>query len=116
MKYSYNESIDLARRNGFQVAYSNQAFELWLLLHFDYISGPLHCNQYTARLTELLGFPYSKHANTARLLFRALFDRQPQAIQNAQRLYEQFEEPRNAALEESSTTVHKLVKDLRRFI
>ena len=48
---TFNESIDLARRNGFQVAYSNQAFELWFLLHFDYISGPLHRNHYAARLT-----------------------------------------------------------------
>lgn len=32
----FNAAIDQARAKGLQVAYSNQAFELWYLLHFCY--------------------------------------------------------------------------------
>lgn len=32
---NFNESIDLAIRKGFNVAWSNDAFELWILLHFE---------------------------------------------------------------------------------
>ena len=31
----FNQAIKYAEKNGFQVAYSNQAFEYWFLLHFN---------------------------------------------------------------------------------
>ena len=37
----FNQAITLARKNGFRVAYSNQAFEYWFLLHFNLYRGPL---------------------------------------------------------------------------
>lgn len=115
----FNAAIALAESKGFQTAYSNQAFELWFLLHFDYVSGPMHRNQYSDRLKVLLGFPYSKHIDTARLMFRILLDRQSLAIENAKRLYNQYDKGsgyRNPAEEESSTTVYQLVEKLRSFM
>ncbi|WP_420151372.1 RloB family protein [Spirosoma sp.] len=114
----FNSAIALAESKGFQVAYSNQAFEIWFILHFDYVSGPMHRNQYSDRLKVLLGFPYSKHTDTARLMFRVLLDRQSLAIENAKRLYNQYDngpDYRNPAEEESSTTVYQLVEKLRSF-
>ena len=32
---NFNDAVTLAEREGFGVAYSNQAFEYWLILHFD---------------------------------------------------------------------------------
>jgi hypothetical protein len=115
----FNAAITLAESKGFQVAYSNQAFELWFLLHFDYVSGPMHRNQYSDRLRILLGFTYTKHIDTARLMFRVLLDRQLIAIENAKRLYNQYDNGfgyRNPAEEESSTTVYQLVEKLRSFM
>lgn len=115
----FNAAIALAESKGFQVAYSNQAFELWFLLHFDYVSGPLHRNQYADRLKVLIGFPYGKQKETARLMFQVLFDRQQLAIENARRLYTQFADEHNQhnpAEEESSTTVFQLVENLRSFM
>lgn len=117
---TFNDAIAIAEVGGFRVAYSNQAFELWYLLHFDYVSGPLHRSQYADRLSRLLGFPYSKQDEVARLLFRRLYDRQSIALENARRLLKQHagdgSMPRNPATEESSTTVHKLVEMLRSFM
>ena len=42
----FDEAIELAKKNGFEVAYSNQAFELWFLLHFKKYSGKLHRREY----------------------------------------------------------------------
>lgn len=35
----FNSAILSARQNGFEVAYSNQAFEFWFLLHFNLYQG-----------------------------------------------------------------------------
>jgi hypothetical protein len=32
---NFNNAIQLAEQNGFRVAYSNQAFEYWLILHIE---------------------------------------------------------------------------------
>lgn len=117
---TFSAAISLAEANGFRVAYSNQAFELWFILHFHYVSGPLHRNLYVDRLNKLLPFPYSKQATVARQLYQVLHARQVVAIENARRLYESYAVamkggPRNPALEESSTTVHELVELLRSF-
>ena len=115
---AFNEAIALAEENGFRVAYSNQAFELWFVLHFEYISRPMHRRQHTERLTALLGFPYEKDKETTRRICRVLLNQQEQAIGHAQRLLSQYRnnDPRNPATEESSTTVHQLVEELRRFL
>jgi hypothetical protein len=116
---TFNNAIKIAQSNNFQVAYSNQAFELWFLLHYDYVSGPLHRNQYANRLGDFVGFPYSKHRDTAPIMFRVLLERQQIAIENARRLYAQYDNGsgyRNPAEEESSTTVYQLVEKLRSFM
>ena len=41
----FQGAIDLARRHGFHTAYTNQAFELWYLLHYDYHTSALSRNQ-----------------------------------------------------------------------
>lgn len=56
----FNEAITLAEKNGFKVAYSNQAFEYWFLLHFNLYKGALHRNSYADMLSRLSGIPYSK--------------------------------------------------------
>lgn len=49
--HDFNEAIRLAESNGFQVAYSNQAFEYWFLLHFNMYRGYIHRNDYEQMLT-----------------------------------------------------------------
>lgn len=56
----FNQAIALAERNGFRVAYSNQAFEYWFLLHFNLYRGPIHRNSYADMLTSLPALPIQK--------------------------------------------------------
>lgn len=52
----FNRAIGMAEAGGMRVAYSNQAFEYWFLLHYNLVQGPMHRNQYETKLSGLLGF------------------------------------------------------------
>ena len=111
----FNEAITLAEKNGFKVAYSNQAFEYWFLLHFNLYKGALHRNSYADMLSRLLGIPYSKTEGFGAIMYNRLLHLQPQAIKNASAVLADVSHG-NPAMEESSTTVHLLVEELNKFI
>ena len=111
----FNEAIAFAERNGFKVAYSNQAFEYWFLLHFNLYKGALHRSNYPDMLSKLTGIPYSKTEGFGTIMYNRLLHLQPQAIKNAAAVLSEISHG-NPALEESSTTVHLLVKELNKYI
>lgn len=108
----FNNAIILARRNGIQVAYSNEAFEFWYLLHFNYYDTATSRRDCCSRLSQLLGHRYEK--NSEKIYFE-LADRQQTAIRNAEQLLAQYNPP-NPERDNPSTTVHLLVRELNRFI
>ncbi|UCH94027.1 MAG: RloB domain-containing protein, partial [Candidatus Aminicenantes bacterium] len=61
---NFNNAIDLANKKNIKVAYSNEAFELWYLLHFHYYNSGVSRNQYFAMLSKLLNAPYKKNDTT----------------------------------------------------
>ncbi len=105
-----NSAFQQASRLGYRVAFSNQAFELWYLLHFHYFNTAMTRQQYYERLDQLLGFPYRKNHNT---MYDHLLDRQQEAIRNAERLLNQYN-PWQPAHCDPSTTVHWLVEELNK--
>ena len=111
----FNQAIKYAEKNGFQVAYSNQAFEYWFLLHFNLSQGPIHRNQYKNMLEKLIGMPYSKTEGSGAVMYNLLLVRQEQAIKNSETVLAEISHG-NPAEEESSTTVHKLVKELNKYL
>lgn len=111
----FNQAIKYAEKNGFQVAYSNQAFEYWFLLHFNLYQGPIHRNQYKNMLEKLIGMPYIKTEGSGAMMYNLLLVRQGQAIKNSETVLAEISYG-NPAEEESSTTVHKLVKELNKYL
>ncbi len=107
----FNQAIQEAERAGIHVAYSVQAFELWYLLHFDYVDVATPRVDYITRLREKLGWPYAKNEAT---LYRELRPRQEVAMRHAKTLQAQYTS-RNPAEHDPSTTVHLLVAELNRF-
>lgn len=108
----FNSAILTAKHKKIRVAYSNQAFELWYLLHFNFYNTALTRQEYIGRLSKLLGHPYKKNSWQ---IYDELAARQETAIANAERLLAQYDHP-NPAEDDPSTTVHLLVKELRRFM
>jgi len=84
----FNRGLALAQHEGIRVAYSNQAFELWYLLHFDFFNAAVDRIHYHEKLRRLLGHPYQKNSLT---MYEELQARQHTAIRNAQRLLEEYE-------------------------
>ena len=111
----FNQAIKYAEKNGFQVAYSNQAFEYWFLLHFNLYQGLIHRNQYKNMLEKLIGMPYIKTEGSGTMMYNLLLVRQGQAIKNSETVLAEISHG-NPAEEESSTTVHKLVKELNKYL
>jgi hypothetical protein len=105
----FNEAIEQARNAGFQAAYSNEAFELWYVLHFDYMDSAISREQYIDILNEKVG-KYRKNDLT---MYDKLQSHQETALRNARRLMENYS-PHNPAQDNPCTTVHQLVVELNR--
>jgi len=108
---SFNAALMLAKQHKFHVAYSNEAFELWYLLHFHYLESGIQRATYITRLERELHREYFK--NDSRM-YNDLLSRQPDAIRNARRLLAMNSHP-DPARDNPSTTVHLLVEELNKF-
>ncbi len=108
----FNQALALARRKRIKVAYSNQAFELWYVLHFHYCDVAMTSQDYINSLSRELQRTYQK---TDRTLYRELLARQEVAVQNAKRLLTLYNHS-NPVADDPSTTVHLLVQELNLFL
>ena len=112
----FNSAILSARQNGFEVAYSNQAFEFLVLASLQsVIRGLCIVPDMKKMLSTLLGFAYTKKSGVSSKMFNALFLKQEQAINHAKTIMKQFD-GNNPAQQESSTTVYRLVEELNNFL
>ncbi len=105
----FNSAIGKAKAAGFRVAYTNEAFELWYLLHFDDHQSALSRTQYGPLLTQRLGHAYQKNSAA---LYWELENRQAQAVRRAERLLAEYGTAHNPQSDNPCTTVHVLVKEL----
>ncbi|MDS3860372.1 RloB family protein [Thermosynechococcaceae cyanobacterium BACA0444] len=108
----FNNAITNAERSGIKVAYSNEAFELWYVLHFCFLNTGIPRSDYCKKLDKLLEHKYEKNSDT---IYEELFDRQTTAIKDAENLLNQYQPPRPAD-DNPSTTVHLLVQELNKFL
>jgi hypothetical protein len=108
----FNNAIKSAEAQGFKVAYSNEAFELWYVLHFEFLNTGIPRDDYSKKLTNFLEKKYKKNSET---IYDDLFDKQPNAIKNAVKLLNQYD-PHMPAKDNPSTKVHFLVQELNKFV
>ena len=114
----FNEAIRKAKKLGFQCAWSNEAFELWYLLHFAYLDTGIGRNAYVEKLQgffrEKMGdtdFEYKKgNPNIYRLLQK--HGSEDLAISHANKLRASYEGT-DYANHKPCTMVDKLVKELK---
>lgn len=125
----FNSAIQIAVANNFGVAYSNQSFEYWLILHFnDHQGGGMHRDSYNDKINEhLKPFKITYDGNGSKLIEEDFFElldgiddktsrkRAELAIDRAERNYNYFDHT-YPAREESSTTVFRLVRELLKYV
>ena len=141
-EFSVNMDFDLsirtAKNENLNVAWSNDSFELWILLHFEDIDHIMPENQnrehYYARLTEIMkaipepcedlqkilkvaNFEYKRHmkgkVNFRDIVRKEMLPRTRIAMERAEKLYRYFTTPAVTFHEMAPCTViHILVKEL----
>jgi len=108
----FNNAIQNAEHQNFKVAYSNEAFELWYVLHFEFLNTGIPRSDYCKKLNYLLDRKYKKNSEQ---IYDELIEKQAIAIKNAKKLFKQYES-HNPVQDNPSTTVHLLVEELNKFI
>ena len=121
-KEDYENAIKLAESKGIKVAYANDAFELWFLLHYQYFDNKWTRHEYYKRLNELWDCNYDKEGK--RLVFcKQIYSTlqkderasQEKAIERAAKLLEEQEEVRLSD-KNPATSIHLLVEELNKHI
>ncbi len=121
----FNDAFKIAEQENIKIAYSNEAFELWLLLHITYIeeSKPLSRSEIYAKLQSQIRkstekyndyeYDHYKPNNIVEIINE--IGNEEQAIQKASKLldYHKAKKPIEA---NPSTKVHVLIKELRDWI
>lgn len=125
----FNNAIVMAEANQFGVAYSNQSFEYWIILHLDdHQGGGMHRSDYNSKINKLLK-PYklTYDGMGSKIITEEIFElldgidektgreRKQLAIDRAERNYQHFDHS-SPASEESSTTVFRLVAELLKYV
>lgn len=104
----FENAIHQAHSEGMRVAYSNQAFELWYVLHFEYLHSAINRQTYMEKLDGHLNFKYRKNDPN---IYQILLCKRESAIRNAQRLINEYG-PSHPGIDDPSTRVHELVISL----
>lgn len=137
----FDKAIQAAKNSGFEIAYSNQAFEYWLLLHFnDHQGGRMNkevcCQNFNALLQKYSDGKIHYDCKKSKLISKELFDFlhavdethpkkitfQQQALNRAQAIHHAHtnghhahSNPNSPATQESSTTLYQLVAYLNQY-
>ena len=122
-KDNFNSAVQSAQNNNFGIAYSNESFELWYILHFEYLNSQITRDQYIKKLNNIFkskkdeGFPDSYKKNDPNI-YRILKPYQHVALKNAQNLSNNYESELipSSATQCPVTYVYKLVEELNRWI
>ena len=106
----FDNAVSKATANDFKVAYSNEAFELWYLLHFIYCDARIGRQHYCDKLGHHFSQPYDKTVS----YYRVLLSKQNTALQNATMLMSRYEDKHKPHECSPGTTVHLLVQELNK--
>jgi hypothetical protein len=121
----FNEAIKNAKstkaKYNIDVAYANDSFELWYLLHFCYRDSAIlrdelntiiikNLKDKNPHIFSRLNKDNIKKENYTKLIFKELLDLQDTAIKNSKRLLSSYLESHNPETDNPSTTIHILVE------
>jgi hypothetical protein len=117
-KEQFNQAERLAKENNIKIAYSNEAFEIWFILHFQYLDIATSRSEYLTILTKqmqkygLLN-EQEKYEKNREDMYEKLKPYQRTAITNAAKLIQDRDEAKKHPFDANpSTTVQELVQEL----
>lgn len=117
----FDDAIKLAEKNGFHVGWSNQSFEYWIYLHFNYSDSALHRSVWCQKLDEIFKSRRISDEGYEKNLSN-IFDIATQrgslkfAISNAIRIEKSHDDTTSPSQKDPCTTVYKLIQELKLYI
>ena len=118
----FDQAIKDGENKGYKIAWSNQSFEYWLYLHFNYSDSALHRNAWSEKLNALF-HQYQLGDGTYRKNYEEIynmvnsFNGVNTAIKNARRRMASFQkETDKPSRFNPGTTVHELVTVLKSYL
>ena len=123
-QHNFDAAIRLAHKNNINLAISNDAFELWFLLHFSYYDSETHRRDFKDMLTHKIKGKYEKNDPK---LYDKLENLLPKAIKYSEKLWQSYDEqmtlpnsPTQKLIikhnQNPSTTVHQLISKLIEYL
>jgi hypothetical protein len=89
----FSLAIELCQQNEIQTAYSIQAFEVWILLHFQFFDDKCERTFLKEKINEhLKPLKYSKSKEELQIIFKEIFPKIKDAVKNAKLGFQKFEE------------------------
>lgn len=114
---NFDNAIHKAEDLGIKVAWSNECFELWYLLHFSYSQAALHRDDITEKLDkEFKKLGYKKYDKTSPENYSILKPKINTALKNAKKLDEEADCSKPPSKRNPNTMVYKLVSELNNIL
>lgn len=114
----FNSAIEQAHSKGFRTGWSNEAFELWFLLHFEYLTSAITREQYCEKPTEHFErFGIGKYKKNIVNIFDLLMEYGDinlafKGSENLLIMHEEMGNTSSKAKMKPATTVFELVREL----
>ncbi len=120
-KQDYDNAIAMAINKGYRVAYSNDCFELWFMLHYKLIQAEHHRTEYFDMLKQQWNLERSyasmgKEEDFTKKLYDLLLHNQATAIRHAKKLFDTCSDGRQHHRMNPCTTVFELVEELNQYL
>jgi hypothetical protein len=104
------DTIEIARKYGFNPIYSVQCFELWYILHFNYLQSSIEKERYDKIISKKLGINYT---HSFKGMYDLLEDMQDNAIKYSIKLYKERER-NNELFKDPVTNIFMLVEAINK--
>lgn len=119
--YDFDKAIELAQANGYKVAWSNQSFEYWIYLHFNYSDSALHRDDWCYKLSQLFkarGINKNGYQKNDPNVFDVAITQGSLnfAINNATRIEKVYNTSQKPSQCDPCTKVHHLILELKPYI
>lgn len=117
----FDDAIELGKRKGYNIAWSNQSFEYWIYLHFNFSDSALHRDDWVKKLDTIFK-DYKIDENGYEKNNSDIFNIATTkgslnfAIQSAFRINDNYDSSQKPSQCDPCTNVHRLVLELEPYI
>ena len=100
------------KKRKYKVAWSNECFELWFVLHFQYLEADIGRKKYI----EILKKYIPEYEKNIKNMYEKLKDKTSDAIKRAEKLYNKYDTNLPPSQKCPATRMYELIKELNKYL